>query len=217
MYSSVRFNEIWYRTCRTEGAPLPASELNAVPWTAAALHVRDVYDPWGLRTVRTATMKVDSSDEAESQLFDVHLLHMGPEGMVLGGFERDVLTRKDVAQTWQVTGFRGPFWCLRTKRGGAPVARWQQSQAPWLRGQIQMAEGFDEALRRTVRVARLLGEDGQDVVPALRETQLVALDHDRMLLCGSEREPGSLRDVSQVWLLMGGEEEPGGAGVAYPD
>lgn len=107
------------------------------------------------------------------------------------------------------------FWVLRLRRDGAPIPRWQQSQAAWVDGRLRVLEERDDQLRRSLLVARLLGAEGSALVPALCDVRLLQLDQDRLVLGGFERDALTGRDVAQTWLLRRGPECPQGAGLVW--
>lgn len=108
------------------------------------------------------------------------------------------------------------FWVLRLRREGAPIPRWQQSQAAWVDGRLRVVEERDDQLRRSFLVARLTRfGDGAGLLPALFDARLLQLDQDRLVLAGFERDVLTSRDVAQTWLLRRGPECPRGAGLVW--
>lgn len=109
------------------------------------------------------------------------------------------------------------FWVLRVRRQGAPIPRWQQSQASWVEGLLAIREERDEQLNRSFLVARLRGHAGQscDSLPALFDARLLQLTSERLVLGGFERDPLTGRDTAQTWLLMRGAGCPQGFGLVW--
>lgn len=109
------------------------------------------------------------------------------------------------------------FWCLRVRRDGAPMPRWQQSRAEWVHGQLLVREQHDGSLGRSVIVARLVDVHRAELLPNLIDAKLLLVDHDRTVLNGLERDCLTRREVAQTWLLIAGDAAPLGAGVMHPD
>lgn len=106
------------------------------------------------------------------------------------------------------------FWTLCLRHKGAPVPRWQQSQAAWYEGLLQVLEEKDPILGRHVLVARLFSPAREaELLPPLVDARLLQLTEQRMVIAGMERDDLTRTDTAQAWLLVRGRDRPSGAGA----
>ena len=210
-------NEFWCRPSRRDGRPLSHGEKPEV--LLGRLRLKEQFDPWLLRSISVAMLEPEEPVDVTPALLDIQLLRLDRRRIVLTGFQRDPLLVRDVGQTWVLYGHSNEFWVLPVRRGGAPIPRWQQSQGTWLRGFVDVAESFDENLRRTVVLARLRSGEGasEDLLPPLVDVRLARCDHAQIILAGHEIAHPSQQDLAQAWLLLRSDAAPSGAGLRFPD
>lgn len=121
----------WVLRVRREGVPIPRWQQSQASWTEGCLSILEERDDQLRRSLLVGRFMADAGGGADllPALFDVRLLQLSCERLVLGGFERDPLTGRDTAQTWLL--MRGPgnpegaglIWeTVSAKRRGAPRA-----------------------------------------------------------------------------------------------
>jgi len=76
---------------------------------------------------------------------------------------------------------------------------------------LTLREERDEWLGRTVRVARLTNDRGNEVFPALIEAQLIQADDARLIFNGIERDELTRCDRAQTWVLHTVNPQRGGS------
>ena len=96
------------------------------------------------------------------------------------------------------------FKVQRIRAHGIVLARGQRAATPEARGDLFVEEHADEALRRTVRMARLLSaSDGikRELLPPLFDVTLVAMAQSGFTLTGFERIGNGREDAeyAQSW------------------
>jgi hypothetical protein len=93
------------------------------------------------------------------------------------------------------------LWAYAAQREGRAIPRWQMSSGiPWRRGVLTVNEERDEVLKRTVRVARLMGEGSRSLLGTLIEP-VISLVDERLVLSGMERNGRTHRMTAQEWVL----------------
>jgi hypothetical protein len=93
--------------------------------------------------------------------------------------------------------------CLRER--GRPIPKHQIAFKPALAGWLTVHEERDSLLNRHTRVARFRAiENSNELLPALRDAQLVELTRERLILSGIERcEDATIdrvEDFAQTWV-----------------
>lgn len=197
----------WVYRARREGKPLPRWQLEHVSWTEGRLRVDEEKDDWLGRVVRVARLTSERGGAEFPALLEPQLLQADDARLVINGVERDESTRCDRMQTWVLhnAAHKGDhvrtYFAYRARREGAPIPRWQLHAVSWSAGRMTLGEERDAWLGRTIRVARLNSDRGNEVFPALLEAQLIYADDDRIILNGLERDELTKRDCGQTWVL----------------
>ena len=93
--------------------------------------------------------------------------------------------------------------CLRNH--GRPIPKHQFAFKQPLPGKLTVHEERDNLLNRHTHVARFYSvEHGKELLPPLREAQLIEITTERLILSGIERIEDmtikKVEDVAQTWL-----------------
>ncbi len=93
--------------------------------------------------------------------------------------------------------------CLRER--GRPLPKHQFAFKPAPVGWLTVHEERDNVLNRYTRVARYRAmENSNELLPALRDAQLVELTRERLILSGIERQEdlviNKIEDFAQTWV-----------------
>ncbi|MDL5034324.1 hypothetical protein QRD43_20650 [Pelomonas sp. APW6] len=96
----MQSNHFWCLLARHAGAPMPRWQQSRAPWVQGLLSVREQHEAALGRSTIVAKMLAEDQSELVPPLLDARLLLVNHDRMVLTGLERDVLTRREVAQTW---------------------------------------------------------------------------------------------------------------------
>lgn len=90
------------------------------------------------------------------------------------------------------------------RQEGALIPRWQRWRHPHV-GTFHLAERHDLELARVVRCARLLSEQGTELLPPLFDATVVAAKPDLWSVTGFERiatDTGGTKAFAQSWLML---------------
>lgn len=183
-----------------EGTPIPRWKLASLPRCEGTLSLKEERDQALGRTVRVARLRDDRTVEVFPPLIEPVVLQVDNR-MVLSGMERDALSERVSAQTWVLEG-EFSFWGYAAQSEGRAIPRWQMSSGiAWRRGALAVHEERDELLRRTVRIARLMGDGPTSLLGTLIEPVIARVD-ERFILCGMERNGRTHRMTSQEWVMQ---------------
>lgn len=215
------FNRLWCKALRNDqgGRLLKRHEVDD-DICDGLIRVKEERDQLTGRHMQVARLHhAVSKHEVRSPLLDTRILLLDEHQIVLTGLQRDVLTRKDTAQTWMLAKAGEPInrlWCHALRNEvGAPVPRWLQATGVWHEGHVRVREEFDEAAGRHMLIARLIQVGrGLEVRPPLLDARLLLLNDDRLVLTGLQRDDLTGMDTAQAWLLVKDENRPQGAGAA---
>ncbi|TXG80837.1 MAG: hypothetical protein E6R14_08655 [Thermomicrobiales bacterium] len=98
---------------------------------------------------------------------------------------------------------------IRLRQHGVPVSRHDVANAPGVLGDMKVVELRDDVLLRYTRTARLTDPayvTGRDLVPPLRDVQLLHMLGDGFVIAGFEREGET--DYAQSWLCRNAVSAP---------
>lgn len=99
--ASARLNTYWCLPLRRDGAPLPRWVQSQANWYFGELGVEEELDTALHRHVLVGRFHAEGrTRELLQPLREVKLLLLDRERLVLSGVERDLLTGRDVGQTW---------------------------------------------------------------------------------------------------------------------
>lgn len=85
-------------------------------------------------------------------------------------------------------------------RDGKQIPRWQYAQLKSVVGELRIQEGNDEYLRRHLRTAHLVQDQGREVIPPLIDAAVLWIKDNRMIISGFERGD-MLPTYAQTWLV----------------
>ena len=95
--------DMWCLCMRREGQPIPRWAQRAERWHRGQMVAKEEFDELLGRHVLIARFFAEGrSTEAIAPLIDDKVLQVTPTMMIFAGLERDVLTRKEFAQTWMI-------------------------------------------------------------------------------------------------------------------
>lgn len=100
--------------------------------------------------------------------------------------------------------------CLRER--GRPLPKHQFAFKEAVAGWLTVHEERDNLLNRHTRVARLRSaENSTELLPALRDAQLIEMTRERLILSGIERQEdvviNKIEDFAQTWVCWLGEQQ----------
>ncbi|MDZ7813649.1 MAG: hypothetical protein U5L74_11230 [Ideonella sp.] len=94
---------MWCLCLRREGQPIPRWAQRAERWHRGEMVAKEEFDELLGRHVLIARFFSEGrTTEAVAPLIDAKVLQVMPQRMIFAGLERDVLTRKEFAQTWMI-------------------------------------------------------------------------------------------------------------------
>lgn len=93
--------------------------------------------------------------------------------------------------------------CFRER--GKQIPKHQFAFKPPLAGWLTVHEERDNLMNRHIKVARLRSpENSNELLPALRDAQLIELTRERLILAGIERHEditlNKIEDFAQTWV-----------------